>query len=226
MTRSAVLAAALTLLAAAPAGSHPGHGPLLIHIADFKYSVTSATIVQNDYVLWSWDGPDTDHSVTSGADDPIQFDSDKGKSGTAIAHPVNDGFSVQFTKPGTYTFHCKVHNFMTGTITVNKLPPSSLPQKQVQAKLSSVSAKVSGRVLVVRYRLNEPASMRARIQRMKGSRPVGPVKELDFAGPPGSQTQRLKLRSLKAGRYRLSLIAVDNSTGKSTPPSKLVFTLR
>jgi plastocyanin len=216
-----VTAAGFWLLPVAAAGSHPGHGPLVIHIGDFAYSKTSATIVQNDYIFWSWDGPDTNHSVTSDPSDPKQFDSDPGKSPGAVLHKLNDGFAVQFTKPGVYVFHCKVHSFMTGKITVQELPPGSRPGPTVKPKLTRVSARVAGKRIEVRFRLNEAVSMRAVL---RGAHRFS--KEVDFAGPPGANRKRLSFGSLRPGRYRLSLIAVDTSTGIATRPATRVLRVR
>ncbi len=30
----------------------------------------------------------------------------------------NTSYAVVFTKPGTYSYHCDIHNYMTGTIIV------------------------------------------------------------------------------------------------------------
>lgn len=54
-------------------------------------------------------GAGTDHRLA--ADDGTTFDSDN------LA--PNGTYSVTFTAPGTYTYHCKYHAGMTGTVTVN-----------------------------------------------------------------------------------------------------------
>ena len=110
---------ALAVLATAPAADpHAGHGATWIGISQFKYTPDSATIYAGDSVLWTWNGPDTDHSVTADAGQSMQFDSDAGKSDAQILHPVNDGYGVTFNEPGSYRYHCRVHSSMTGTITV------------------------------------------------------------------------------------------------------------
>src|SRR6476659_505451 len=121
------LAAAL-LCAAFPAVAdpHPGHGPPTIYIADLKYQPDQLTIFVGDSIVWVWNGPDTNHSVTADPGQAMQFDSDPGGS---PSHAIGDGFSVTFDKAGTFTYACRVHSFMKGTITVKPLPndPGTAP---------------------------------------------------------------------------------------------------
>lgn len=211
---TAVLAAALP---AATAGAHPGHGPVVVAISEFAFAPASVTVVAGDYVFWEWRGPDTNHSVTSDPGSAFGFDSDPGKS---PAHKAGDGWSLQFDKAGTFTYHCKVHAFMTGSVQVLPAPAQPVATKP---QLSAVRAKVVRRSLVVRFRLNQAVSMRATIRRASGGRTL---REVDFAGPPGANRRALKLRGLHAGRYRLSLVAVDGSTGLATKPVVRSFRIR
>src|SRR4051812_11469533 len=105
------LAAALACAAfPAVADPHPGHGPPTIYIADLKYQPDSLTVLAGDAVVWVWNGPDTNHSVTADPGQAMAFDSDPDNS--APNHAVGDGFSVTFDKVGTFTYACKVHSFM------------------------------------------------------------------------------------------------------------------
>jgi len=60
-------------------------------------------------VTWTNSDPTT-HTTTSDKADTQQWD-----SGNLMP---NASYAVTFTKPGTYAFHCDIHNYMTGTITV------------------------------------------------------------------------------------------------------------
>jgi plastocyanin len=44
--------------------------------------------------------------------------SDNGKWDSGNLNSSNPSFSFTFSDPGTYTYHCKIHSFMTGKITV------------------------------------------------------------------------------------------------------------
>jgi plastocyanin len=210
----------LALLFAAPAGSHPGHGPTVVDVGEFKFAPDKVNVVQNDYVFWAWSQADTNHSVTADPGQAMTFDSDKGKSPSQVDHKKGDGFSVQFTKPGTYTYFCKVHSFMKGTVVVAESPDGPAPAP-IKPKLSKVSARPSGRRLIVRFTVNEAVSMRALVRRPSGKL----VKEFDFPGPPGANKRTLKLRSVKDGDYVLALIAVDSSTGSSSRTVKREISL-
>jgi hypothetical protein len=71
----------------------------------------------------------------------------------------------------------------------------------------------------VRFTVNEAVSMRATVRRVKAGRTTGPVlKEVDFGGPPGTNTKRLDLGRRGPGVYRLRLVAVDQSSGMTTKP--------
>ena len=216
-TRHRILfsACALALSLAAPAGSHPGHGYTVVNIGDFKYDTPTVNAVQNDYVFWNWAGPDTNHTVTA---DDGSFDSDSGKSGSQVAHKTGDGYSFQFTKPGTYTYHCKIHSFMTAKVVVAALPK---PPPATKPRLTKVSAAAAGRQLRVRFTVNQAVSIRAIVRKASGRT----VREFDFPGPPGSNRRTLKLKRFKAGRYSVSLIAIDSSTGLATRPVKRGFSL-
>ena len=55
-----------------------------------------------------WMNHDTEaHTVTSNT----------GAFGSSVLQP-GDGYSFTFTKPGTYSYHCTIHPFMTGKVVV------------------------------------------------------------------------------------------------------------
>ncbi|MFL5846606.1 MAG: plastocyanin/azurin family copper-binding protein [Solirubrobacteraceae bacterium] len=215
MRRLGLLTIALVLALQTGAPAHPGHGPQVVAISEFAYAPQKVTVVAGDYVFWEWKGPDTNHTVTSDDGQGFAFDSPGGSD-----HKVDDRWSLQFTKPGTFTYHCRVHSFMKGTVVVLEAPAQPVA---TVAKLSKVSVAVAGRRLTVRFRVNQAVSMRALIRRASTGKTV---KEFDFAGPPGANRRVLRLKGFKAGGYRLALIAVDSSGGNSTKPVLRSFTLR
>jgi plastocyanin len=215
--RKLVLATlALALGPVTTSGGHPGHGPPVVAVGEFAYSPQKVTVVAGDYVFWDWRGPDTDHSVTSDAGQAFSFESDPGR---APAHAVGDGWSLQFTKAGTWTYHCRNHAFMTGTIEV--LDAGAAPVVTAP-RLSGVKVAVAKHRLVLRFRVSEAVSMRATIGRAAGG---PPLRELDFPGPPGANRRTFRLGGLSAGRYRIAVRAVDSSTGRATKPVRRSFTI-
>jgi plastocyanin len=216
-------------LASAPAADpHPGHGAIWVGVGQLKYSPATAAITVGDSVLWTWSGPDTNHSVTADGGQSMDFDSDPGKPSAEIAHPINDGYGVTFGAPGTYRYHCKVHSFMTGTVTVQPAPVGTTTPQPAAPQLSKVSAKPARFCsrcahpgTTVGYTLDAPASMRAAL-RQRGKT----VKEIDFPSPPGPHTHRLKFRKIRDGKYVLRLVAVDNVSGKASKPVDVAVQVR
>lgn len=82
---------------------------VVITINNFAFSPASVTITAGTTVEWmNMDA--TTHTTTSNSADPASWDS--GPLAT------NATFSLIFTTPGTYGYHCAIHLSMTGTITV------------------------------------------------------------------------------------------------------------
>jgi plastocyanin len=80
-----------------------------IVIKNFAFSPSAITVKAGSSVTWiNQDG--TDHTVVSDTGSPVAFASQN--------LPNGGSFSVTFSKPGTYTYHCSIHPSMTGTITV------------------------------------------------------------------------------------------------------------
>lgn len=218
MRRLVLLTVLLALAPATLAVGHAGHGPQVVSISEFSYAPAHVRLVAGDYLFWDWQGPDTNHSVTSDAGQAFSFDSDPGG---APDHAVGDGWSLRFTKAGTWSYHCKVHPFMTGTVEVLPAPAApAAPAPRLSRVRVTVAAK---RRVLLRYRVSQAASLRATVRRAKGKRVL---REFDFAGPPGAHRRKLKLRGLATGRYRLTLVAVDASNGRTTKPVQRRFRIR
>ncbi len=98
-----------------------GTGPGLtaaITIKDYVFAPPVITIKTGTTVNWVNDGPSS-HSASS--DSTGGFDS--GALSAPKANPyggtTNGGlFQMNFSTPGTYTYHCMFHSQMHGTITV------------------------------------------------------------------------------------------------------------
>ncbi|HET9039142.1 MAG TPA: cupredoxin family copper-binding protein [Gemmatimonadales bacterium] len=115
MTRSA-RAAALALLGVLagcfsdrpPTGPEgPAGGGESVAITNFAYVPPTLSVASGTTVTWT-NGDDVQHTVT--ADDGHSFESGLLGKGRA--------FQVTAPAPGTYTYHCALHPFMKGTLTV------------------------------------------------------------------------------------------------------------
>ncbi|HEU5040892.1 MAG TPA: cupredoxin family copper-binding protein [Gemmatimonadales bacterium] len=108
-------AAALVLLAGAAVAcvsDRPSTGPgpvegTEVAIENFAYVPPSLSVATGATITWT-NGDEAPHTVT--ADDGESFESGI----------LNQGgtFELVAPEPGTYEYHCEVHPFMTGTLTV------------------------------------------------------------------------------------------------------------
>lgn len=178
-----------------------------ISIVNFAFSPSAVTIKVNDTVTWTWAAADdgTPHSTTSNQglwDSGIQTE------------PAT--FSHTFTNAGSFPFHCAVHSFMTGSITVQaaSVPPSiSLTAPTNGATFAApwtgtVSATVSDSDATV-----------TNVQFFAGTTSLGIVNN------PGANPS-ITVTNLAAGNYTLTAEAEDTlgATGASAGVSISVVT--
>jgi plastocyanin len=79
-----------------------------VKIDNFSFEPKELTVAAGTTVTWQ-NADDVPHTATSRGEPQI-FDSG--------ALDTDEKFSFTFSKPGTYTYYCKVHPHMTGVITV------------------------------------------------------------------------------------------------------------
>jgi plastocyanin len=107
---TSTLAASLAIgVAACGGGDHEGTGAAagggpLVQLEDSRFKPASLTVHAGQTVTWDWKDRFVRHNVV-GSD----FASKIQRRGT---------FTHTFTKPGTYSYRCTLHQKMTGTITV------------------------------------------------------------------------------------------------------------
>ena len=97
-----------------------------VSIGSFEWS-KDPEIDLGEKVIWDWIGPDTAHSVTGTGPGGVRVDSDPRTS--YPNHPIGDSFEYTFDEPGQFTFACKIHSSVGGTVTVSDTPgdPDSDP---------------------------------------------------------------------------------------------------
>jgi plastocyanin len=109
-------ATAPTPTASAPAGP-------VINLSSLMFHPSTTTVKMGTTITWRNDEPIT-HTVTSGrfegVDKTTGLRSSQDPDGTFNAKLAGKGktFSFTFTKPGTYTYYCDIHQGMNATITV------------------------------------------------------------------------------------------------------------
>jgi plastocyanin len=106
-----------------------------VSISNFAWSNPHVEIDLNEKVIWDWIGPDLAHSVTGTSANALAWDSDPGTD--APSHQLGDTFTLQFSQPGSYAFHCKLHASVRGEVVVSNVPgdPNSDPGPQAPLQL-------------------------------------------------------------------------------------------
>ncbi|MGB0121339.1 MAG: plastocyanin/azurin family copper-binding protein [Solirubrobacterales bacterium] len=104
-----------------------------VSISEFQWSDQTPRIDLGETITWDWIGPDTMHSVSGQPDNASQWDSDPGAVGP---HPLGDTFSVTFSEPGEYTFVCKLHASVRGTVIVSNVQGDPFSNPGPQAPLN------------------------------------------------------------------------------------------
>jgi plastocyanin len=84
-----------------------------VSIEDFYFEPANAAVQPRDTIVWTNNGAHP-HTVTA---DDGSFDSGTLQPGQS--------FSWTFTNPGTVTYHCTIHPFMTGSVSVGQGAPST-----------------------------------------------------------------------------------------------------
>jgi plastocyanin len=123
-----LIAIVLVVAGLSVAAGDAGAANTRVSITDFSWS-KNPEIDLGERVTWDWLGPDLAHSVTGQG--PNGFvDSDPGVS--MPSHRAGHTFTVEFDQPGTYSFACKIHPIVRGTVTVSDTPgdPESDPGPQ------------------------------------------------------------------------------------------------
>jgi plastocyanin len=218
--RGLITAAVIALgAAAAPAQAAD------VSISNFSFMPSSITIAQGDSVKWTWAGPDTNHSVTAKAGQADSFDSDPGKTPTSLDHPPGSTFSHTFNTPGTFSYFCKVHSFMTGKVVVNG-PPGSDTTPPALSKVSATGGRkckkgqknCKGKPTVLRFNLSEAATVNVRVPKHKSANVTRSLKA-------GSNTIKFSTGKLPPGKWTLNLSATDSS-GNTSPVKPVTVKVR
>jgi len=105
-------ASAALLVAGIAAGNRPAAADTAtVSINDFAFTPSPVTVTAGSTVTWTNNQSGVAHTVTA---DDGSFDS--GRLGTGQT------FSMTFSAAGTVAYHCSIHPFMHGTITVMAAP--------------------------------------------------------------------------------------------------------
>jgi plastocyanin len=203
-----------------PAPAHPGHFAR-VDVAGYAFSPATVTIEAGEEVLWSWSGLDRDHSVTAEPGQAEAWDSDPaGVSGPA---PADRGFSHVFRTPGTYSYVCKVHAGMRGSVIVTPVASADLTPPRV------TRLRVAGRArtrLDVRFRLDEAAEVELALDRLGRRGGAKRVLTRVVRAESGAVRAALRVGRLGRGAHRLSVLAIDGNDNAGDPVRARVALVR
>jgi len=103
-------------------------GDPAVTIKDFSFGPSAVTIHVGDTIAWTNDGP-TAHTATGSG-----FDTGILRAGQSSSHT--------FSTAGTFSYHCTLHPFMKGTITVvaSAAPRAAAPTSSAQAAPPATAA--------------------------------------------------------------------------------------
>jgi hypothetical protein len=196
-------------------------------------------------VTWYWVGPDTMHSVTGTSANDAGWDSDPNVS--TPRHRIGDSYKLGFTSPGTYTFQCKLHPTVRGTVVVSSTPgdPTTevdpIPRSNLDLKAPFLTGvrlhnrRFARAGTLLHFALDERASVDAEYFRIRPRRHRGQHGRRRFAGWQkwhahvgyngvtfASRAPHFRPRP---GRYMAVLRATDSSSNTGLP-KRVPFTIR
>ncbi len=100
--------------------SHPGGGTTTpvasVSIMEYSFGPSDITVAKGTMITWTNDGT-LAHTVTANGFSSGQLAPPAG-GGYGYGMTTGQTYSMTFTAPGSYTYHCSNHPQMTGTITV------------------------------------------------------------------------------------------------------------
>ena len=185
-----------------------------------SFQPSSVTVAPGDTVTWRW--VSGSHSVTSNPNQAESFESHPGQQ--APISPPGSTFQHTFNAAGqTIRYFCRVHAGQTGQVVVTggggditaprvsslKVRPSKVCRRK-SSKCRKPGAKFS-------FNLSEAGRVALTIRRRSNGKVV---KTSSFNGKQGANERKLSTRGLKAGRYRLSIMATDANGNASTVATK------
>ncbi|MDX1660110.1 MAG: plastocyanin/azurin family copper-binding protein [Nitriliruptorales bacterium] len=139
-----VLAIAVALVAgiwALPAGA----ADTTVELHDNEFRPPNPSVAVGDTITWSWVG-DNPHSVrVQTVDGTTVYDSHPECSSDTTQKCGTKPLATTWTPEaaGTFTFHCRVHATMTGTLTVDPAPSPSASPSSSPSSTSSTSPSPS-----------------------------------------------------------------------------------
>ena len=103
-----------------------------VSVGETSYTPTTISIAIDETVVWTYAGSNS-HSVTA---DDGSFDSSP-TCGQLLGPCMGPSFSHKFIAPGTFTYHCRIVQGMTGTVVVDE--PSTTTSTSTSTSTTSTT---------------------------------------------------------------------------------------
>ena len=204
MSKLGLAAVAALLVLGLAASTASAQAPAVIEAVDAPgpaFAPSEVTVPTGTTVRWEFDQTTTPHTVTSTGTNWTS-------PSTRRATPAAPRSSARFNAAGTYTFRCRIHGGMTGTVTVEAprralrrarlLPHHRLPPpRRIAAGRTAISADGRGRELQRRAQRGPDALHRRRPAPVRGRR----LPQHRRRGHPQRRPAQ-RLRALDAARRR------------------------
>lgn len=168
-----------------------------VSIIDFAFSPSAITISANESVVWTWAGA----SVHSSSSDTGLWDS-------GILSPGSQ-FTNAFPTAGTFPYHCNVHSFMTGSVTVQAQVQTNAPPAVSLASPANGATFPAPWTGTITATDSDSDGTVTNLQFFAGTTLLGTV-----PNPPA--TASFTVTSLPAGTYSLKAVATDNGGASTT----------
>ena len=162
-----------------------------VSIVNFAFSPSSVNINVSDSVKWTWAG--SPHSTTS---DTGLWES--GVQGTGAT------FTHTFKSAGSFPFHCSVHPFMTGTITVQSV---AVPPTVTIFNPTNGSVFAAPATLALTATASEANGGVTNVEFFQGGISLAKIMKAPYS---------VSVNNLAGGDYALSAVATDNSGVRAT----------
>ena len=163
-----------------------------VSIGDFFFSPSAVTINVNDQVKWTWIGS-VGHTTTSNTG---LWDSGVRGNGAT--------FVSTFTTAGSFPYHCTVHPFMMGTITVQA---ANVPPTIAITNPPNGSVLASPATFTLGANASDTDGSVTNVLFLQGMTSLGNVQNSPYLAA---------VHNLAAGDYTFSAVASDNGGAKAT----------
>ena len=174
-----------------------------VSVGDDFFSPANITNNVNDEVLWTWTGS-IPHSTTSNT----------GLWDSGVKNGPGVTFSKTFSAAGSFPYHCTIHSFMTGSITVQaaNVPPSVAITTPTNG--ATFAAPWTG---TIQATVSATGATVSRVDFFAGATRLGTV-----TNPPTNPS--FTVTNLAAGNYTLTALATD-STGATNTSAGVAITV-